>query len=228
MREDNSQILYPYKDHGSFNINLSKNIWQGVKYNAETNKFELFTIADKINNTRSDYTNKTFENFYHYNNVDLGTNIYLMRYEDIVYYEDSLKTQMKYLSEFTNITEFQNNGEQYLNGSIIDYNGAFLYPDIIHKNNICIDNTDTNQNNYVIIEVGKELVVPITLEYCLGNTTNNISNPITSIKKSLYFDIKDSLFTDPKNYMIEININNNYSSLNNYLDSSNILIPEGE
>ena len=29
---DNSQILYPYKEHGGFNINLSKNIWQGLKY----------------------------------------------------------------------------------------------------------------------------------------------------------------------------------------------------
>ena len=228
MRKDNSQILYPYKDHASFSINVSKNIWQAVKYNKEDNSFVQYTIADKLSDQKSDYTNKTFENFYQYKNVEPGTNLYLMRYEDICYYEDSEKIKLKYLDEFTNISEFQSDGEQALNGSMIDYNGAFLYPNIIHKNNICISGTDSNPNNYIIIEVGKELSIPITLEYCLGNTTNNISNPISSIKKSLYFDIKDSLFIDPKNYMIEVNVNGNYSSMNNYLDNSDILKPEGE
>ena len=32
---------------------------------------------------------------------------------------------------------------------------------------------------------------------------------------------------DPKNFMIEITVNNNYSSLNNYIDGT-LLTPEGE
>jgi hypothetical protein len=44
----------------------------------------------------------------------------------------------------------------------------------------------------------------------------------------IYFDIKDSLFADPKTYMIEVTINGDYMSLNNYLDKLSILEPEGE
>lgn len=223
MRESNSQILYPYKDHGSFNVNLSKNIWQGMLYNFNTSEFTMLTFSNKLSSTDIDYSNKTFENFYKYTNVDDGSNIYLMRFEDIMYNDGN---NIVYLDENSNISEFNTSGEKYLNNSMTNYNGAFLFPDIIHKNNIIIDNTDVNPNNYVIIETGKEIVIPITFEYCLGNTTNNVSNPITSVKKSLYFDLKDSLFLDPKNFMIEITVNNNYSSLNNYLDGLSILNAE--
>ena len=244
IRQDNSQILWPYKSHGSANVNVNKNIWQGLYFNLENytlNKnnannpnyekkdiIESYTISNKLNQLANmEYDNKTFENFYHYTNVEDGTNIYLMRYEDVKYI-DTNKQQTIYLTENDNITEFARVGEKFLNNSMIDYNGAFLYPDIIHKNNIIISNTDIDPNNHIIIEVGKELIVPVTLEYCLGNTTNNINNPITSIKKSLYFDLKDSMFHDPVNYLIEINVNNNYLSLNNYVDDLSILQPTSE
>jgi hypothetical protein len=61
----------------------------------------------------------------------------------------------------------------------------------------------------------------------LNNTTGDNSKPISTIKKSLYFDLKDSLFVDAKSYLIELTVNNNYSSLNNYLDTVNLLQPEG-
>jgi len=231
MRQDNAQILWPYKSHGSSNVNVNKNIWQGLYYDPTKDKehqFDALTISSKINTlANTEYENKTFQNFYHYTNVEDGTNIYLMRYEDVKYV-DTIKQKTVYLTENDNITEFAENGKSFLNNSMIDYNGAFLYPDIVHKNNIIITNTDIDPNNYMSIEVGKELIVPITLEYCLGNTTNNINNPITSIKKSLYFDLKDSIYNDPVNYLIEINVNNNYLSLNNYVDELNILTPTGE
>ena len=226
IRQSNSQILWPYKSHGSTNINVNKNIWQGLYY--ENGELTSYTISDKINSTSDiDYSNKTFDNFYHYENVDEGTNIYLMRFEDIKYIDNN-KSKIVYLSENDSITEFARNGESFLNNSMIDYNGAFLYPDIAHKNNLIITNTDIDPNNFASIEVGKELIIPVTLEYCLGNTTNNINNPITSIKKSLFFDLKDSMYNDPVNYLIEITVNNNYSSLNNYVDELNVLSPTGE
>lgn len=228
IRQDNSQILWPYKSHGSSNINVNKNIWQGYYWDKDTDKFESMTISDKVNEINDiDYSNKTFENFYHYTNIEEGSNIYLMKYEDIMYV-DSINKKIVYLTENDSITEFAHNGEQFLNNSMIDYNGAFLYPDIVHKNNIIITNTDIDPNNYASIDVGKDLVVPLTLEYCLGNTANNINNPITSIKKSLYFDLKDSIYNDPVNYMIEITINNNYMSLNNYVENLTTLNPTGE
>lgn len=226
IRKDNSQILWPYKSHGSANVNVNKNIWQGLYWTGQ--ELISYNISDKINEMSDiDYSNKTFNNFYHYTNVEDGSNIYLMRYEDVKYI-DILRQQTVYLSENDSITEFARNGEKYLNNSMIDYNGAFLYPDILHKNNIIITNTDIDPNNYASIEVGKELTIPVTLEYCLGNTTNNISTPITTIKKSLYFDLKDSMYNDPTNYLIEITINNNYLSLNNYVDELSILNPTGE
>ena len=223
IKYDNSQILYPYKEHGSFNINVSKNIWQGIKYNGGNSTTE-YTLSSIINNPNDvNYNNKTFDNFYNYTNVQDGTNMYLMRFEDIKYISNN---KTIYLSENDIISEFNNNGDSYLNNTIQDYNGAFLYPDIIHKNNIIIDNTDINPSNYITIEVGNELSIPVTFEYCLNNTSGNNPSPITNIKKSIYFDLKDSLFVDPKNYMIEVNVNNNFSSLNNYLDSLNMLQPE--
>lgn len=231
MRQDNSQILWPYKSHGSSNVNVNKNIWQGLYYDEDTfdkEGFESYLISTKVNQLANiEYENKTFENFYHYTNVEDGSNIYLMRYEDVKYV-DTIRQKTVYLTENDNITEFSQNGESFLNNSMIDYNGAFLYPDIVHKNNIIITNTDIDPNNYATIEVGKEFTIPITLEYCLGNTTNNINNPITSIKKSLYFDLKDSIYNDPVNYLIEISVNNNYLSLNNYVDGLSILQPTGE
>lgn len=222
-RDNNSQILYPYKEHGSFNINVSKNIWQGIKYNGGNSTTE-YTLATILNNDKEiDYRNKTFENFYKYINTQDGTNMYLMRFEDIKYITNN---KTIYLSENDIISEFNNNGDSYLNNTVQDYNGAFLYPDIIHKNNIIIDNTDINPSNYITIDVGNELSIPLTFEYCLNNTSGNHPNPISLIKKSLYFDLKDSLFIDPKNYLIEITINNNFTTLNNYLDSMNMLQPE--
>ena len=50
--------------------------------------------------------------------------------------------------------------------------------------------------------------------------------PLTATRTVSYFDLKDSLFIDPKNYLIEITINNNFTTLNNYLDSMNMLQPE--
>ena len=224
IRKDNNQILWPYKSHGSSNINVNKNIWQAIYFKG--NEVTYKGISDKVNSLSDiDYSNWTLDN-YKYTNVQDGSNIYLMRYEDIKYFDPSIK-KFRYLSENDSITEFSNHGINYLNNSMIDYNGAFLYPNIQHKNNLIINNTDIDPNNYISIEVGKELTVPITLEYCLGNTTNNISNPITKIKKSLYFDLKDSTYQDPVNYLIEITINNNYI-LNNNIDQQSILVPTGE
>jgi hypothetical protein len=148
-----------------------------------------------------------------------------MRFEDIKYIKDN---KIIYLSDTDIISEFNNEGANYLSNSVLDYNGAFLYPDIIHKNNIIINNTDVNPNNYMLIDIGKELTIPITFEYCLNNTSGNMPNPINTIKKSLYFDLKDSLYIDPVNYMLEITVNNNYASLNNYLDGVTLLQPESD
>ena len=224
--KDNSQILYPYKEHGGFNVNLSKNIWQGLKYTPVDNGYmiEEYTLNHLLNADEIDYTNKTLNNFYHYDNVKDGSNNYLMRFEDIKYVTNN---KVIYLSENDIISDFMNAGEAYLDNTIQDFNGAFLYPDIMHKNNIVIDNTDINPNNYMSIDVGKDMSIPLTFEYCLNNTTGDNSHPISTIKKSIYFDLKDSLFVDAKNYLIELTVNNNYSSLNNYLDTINLLQPEG-
>jgi len=220
IRKNNSQILYPFKNHGTFNVNVSRNIWQGMLYNYNQKTYTNLTFSNLSSNTSTDYSSKTFSNFYQYTNVGNGTNNYLMRFEDIKYNDG---TKLVYLDENSNITEFATNGKQFLKSTVINYNGAFLYPDIMHKNNILIETSEVSPTNFVKIEVGSEIAIPITFEYCLGNTTNNVSNPIKTIKKSLYFDLKDSLFNDPKNFMIEITVNNNYSPLNNYLDGISIL-----
>lgn len=229
IKQKNSQILYPYKAHGYYNVNLNKNVWQGLYYDSSVtneNPFVEYVLAQEINNNsnESNYLNKNFNNFYKYINVE-GNNVYLMRYEDIQYNNGN---NTIYLDEDTVISEFNENGKYYLNNSITDYNGGFFYPSIDHRNNIIIDFSDVNPNNFVSIDPGKDLSVALIFEYCLGNMTNNIQNPLSTITKSIYFDIKDSLFADPKTYMIEVTINGDYMSLNNYLDKLSILEPEGE
>ena len=223
--QNNSQILYPYKEHSGFNVSLSKNIWQGLKYVEDEQGYRMveYTWNKIVNSSTIDYSNKTLENFYKYENTKPGSNNYLMRFEDIKYVD---KNKVVYLSENDIISDFKNAGETYLDNTIQDFNGAFLYPDIQHKNNIIIDNTEINPNNSISLDVGKDLTIPLTFEYCLNNTTGDNSKPISTIKKSIYFDLKDSLFVDPKSFLIEITVNNNYSSLNNYLDMVNMLEPE--
>jgi hypothetical protein len=223
IRQNNSQILLPYKDHGTIKINVTKNIWQTLEWNG------AYLTYKGVNSTKDDensleYTNKTLENFYHYTNVGDGTNNYLMRFEDIKY-SDGHKVIC--LTENDNINDFNQDGADYLLGSVTNYNGAFFFPDIIHRNNICISGIESNPTTSEIIEVGKEISIPVTFEYCLSNTTSSDSS-ISTIKKSLYFDLKDSLFMDPKSFMIEITVNNNYSSLNNYVGNLNMLTPEAE
>jgi hypothetical protein len=228
IQQDNSQILYPYKARGYYNVNLSKNVWQGLYYDdsiTNSNPFVEYILSeDTQTNSETNYKDKNFNNFYKYTNVD-GNNIYLMRYEDIMYNNDSVNI---FLDENTSINDFNENGKEYLHNSMVDYNGGFFYPNIDHRNNITVDYSDINPNKYISIDPGNDLSVSLVFEYCLGNTTNNIQNPLTKITKSLYFDIKDSVFTDPKTYMIEVTINSNYQSLNNYLDKLSILEPEGE
>ena len=226
IRNDNNQILYPYKEHGvSSSAVYNKNIWNGLEFNPISKEFRIYNVSTSITNDGTySYDNKNMSNFYYYSNVDPGSNVYLMRFEDICYVEKT--GNVIFLTEADNISEFNKQGKEYLNNTMIDYNGAFLYPNIMHKNNIIIDNTDVVPTNYVIIEPGKELTVPVVFEYCLGNLTNNITDPITSIKKSLYFDLKDSLYLDPKNYMIEVSVNSDYSSLNNYLDKLRVATAE--
>ena len=212
--DNNSQILYPYKERKGFSINVSKNIWQGLNYVEDKQGYhiEKYTWNKMSNKQNIDYSNKTLKNFYYYNNVSMNNN-YLMRFEDIKYFENDDKEV--HLSENDIISNFKNKGEKYLKNSIQDFNGAFLYPDIDHKNTIIIDNTDIDPNNNIIINVGEDVTIPLTFEYCLNNTTGNNSHPISMVKKSIYFDLKDSLFIDPKNYLVEITINSNYSSTNN-------------
>ena len=228
IQQDNSQILYPYKEHGYYTVNMSKNVWQGLYYDStktDTNAFVEYILSkDNDQNTELNYSDKSFNNFYKYTNVE-NNNIYLMRYEDIMY--NNGKTNI-FLDNTTSISDFNTSGKDYLHNSVVDYNGGFFYPNIDHRNNITIDYSDINPNNYISIDPGKDLSVPVVFEYCLGNTTNNIQSPLTKITKSLYFDIKDSVFTDPKTYMIEVTINSNYQSLNTYLDKLSILEPEGE
>ena len=56
------------------------------------------------------------------------------------------------------------------------------------------------------MEVGESKVVPIVFEYYVDGTS------MTKISKSLYFDIRNSLISNPKHYMIEVTGNYDYTA----------------
>lgn len=114
-----------------------------------------------------------------------------------------------------------------MNGLFTDinnYNGAFLYPNLQTKQDI---QTDGKLDGCKTLEVGESVSIPIEFEYY---NNGNIEG-LNSITKGLYFDLRNSLFTEPHHFMIHFTAkhnnafsNYNYSSVQDMLldDASNV------
>ena len=75
--------------------------------------------------------------------------------------------------------------------------GATIYPYIKESKALCIDSDSTNA--YMLLEPGQELRIPMMFEYKLD--TGKAGDTIT---KTISFDLRPSLYTDPTNYTIKI------------------------
>ena len=85
-----------------------------------------------------------------------------------------------------------------------DKNGMVIYPYVSTKHGLCIDSDDSR--TYLVINPGEEIVVPMYCEYI-------VSTPNASVKKTISFDLRTSLYMDPVNYTFEVLAKNTASTL---------------
>ena len=145
-------------------------------------------------------------------------NKFLMKYSDIQGENDNGKRI--FLDEDTSIVNFLSN--YILNrqnkdnrgfAQVSDFSGAFFYPNLVSGNQII---TGGSEQSSKTIPVGESISIPIIFEYFLDG------DKYTKITKSLYFDLRNSLISNPIHYMIQVTGNYDmtatgdvYSSINN-------------
>lgn len=148
---------------------------------------------------------------------DNGENKYLMLYEH--FSTKGSNNSRKYLAENVSLTSFIKNGVNYVY-DISGFNGAFLIPEFSARSEILCDNYDNNQ--YIQVDSGKSVTVPVTFEYFLGDQASN-----KSITKGLYFDLRPSVLRDPQHYMINITAKYDYTASNQDFISSGVSLSNG-
>ena len=90
-------------------------------------------------------------------------------------------------------------------------NGMCVYPYLSNRYGLCI-NSDGKKAN-LVLNPGEEIIVPMLCEY-------KVQEPNTTIKKTITFDIRTSLYTDPTNYLFTVTAKNT-STLQDKLTISN-------
>lgn len=91
--------------------------------------------------------------------------------------------------------------------------GMVIYPRVSTKYGLCIDSDDTR--SYMIVNPGEEIIIPM---FCSFVATK----PNTSIKKTISFDLRTSLYSDPINYSFTV-IGKNTTSIQDQLTTANKL-----
>lgn len=169
---------------------------------------KIETEINKINEIKAvsndDYKDKDFKWFVYSNSLyrDNGEeNKYLMRYEDIQGKNESQQTV--FLDNATSILSFFNKYKPKGFNTEKDFCGAFVYPNLNNKNVLM---TDGGEKDSISIDVSGSITIPIVFEYYLDGTN------YSSITKSMYFDIRNSLIRNPLHYMIEITGNYDFTA----------------
>lgn len=74
----------------------------------------------------------------------------------------------------------------------------YVYPKLVSDTGLSID----NDSNCLVINPKEEILIPIVVEFCCVENTENAEN--TEIQKTLSFDIWPSLYKEPINYTLTI------------------------
>lgn len=151
----------------------------------------------------------------------LYINKYVLRYEDFII-QQTAGSAVTYLTPETSISNAINKGIWYVSENnsnpltITDISqilGAFLYPNLLSNSQVL---TTGGEFDYKAIEPGNSISIPIVFEYFVDST-------LSSITKSLYFDLRNSLIHDPVHFMIEVTGNYDYSTTGEiYADIDNV------
>lgn len=193
----NKQMLLPYRKRGYDNNSI-------MDFNIiERDDNKLVCTPNNISD--DSYTNLGTEILYNsYKYKYSQSNNYLLRYSDIFavtkqanitkyFYLDPKTSFISFLNKHKNDTSQEANPENYA--------GGFLYPCIPSPSILKCKYFDNNQ--YIKLEVGKSLSVPIKFEYFLNSTTNEVT-------KTIAFDLRSTLLKDPEHYILSVTAKYNY------------------
>lgn len=203
LPNNNKQVLLGYRKRANNSTDsVTKIYWSCITINEENNMLSFnpgFTTTESINKI---YESSTLNSFIYTNyGSTTSDNKYLMRYEDIKGMNKA--SQIINLDDKTSIANFATNYQPTNFNVQSDFNGAFLFPNILSKEQLL---TEGGEKDSVFVEVGESKVLPIVFEYYVDGTN------MTKISKSLYFDIRNSLISNPKHYMIEVTGNYDYTA----------------
>lgn len=203
LPNNNQQVLLGYRKRANNSTDsVTKIYWSCITINEENNMLSFnpgFTTTESINKI---YESSTLNSFIYTNyGSTTSDNKYLMRYEDIKGMNKA--SQIINLDDKTSIANFATNYQPTNFNVQSDFNGAFLFPNILSKEQLL---TEGGEKDSVFVEVGESKVLPIVFEYYVDGTY------MTKISKSLYFDIRNSLISNPKHYMIEVTGNYDYTA----------------
>lgn len=203
INKDNLQVLLGYRNRGLFVKYILNSLINAPKENTE----ELINKYNEIiNSNQTIYEGKPFEWFLYENSLyrkdKNKNNKYLIRYEDIQGTNDS--GNVVFLDSKTSIQNFYTKYSPKEFTSEDDFSGAFIYPNLDSKSTILTNGGDKDS---ISIDVSESITIPIVFEYYLDGTSDK-----KSISKSLYFDIRNSLISNPLHYMIEITGNYDFTA----------------
>lgn len=131
-----------------------------------------------------------------YASTSVPENKILYKYSDI-YYIGKDSSKKYYLDNETAISTFASKLSAHPQlGESKNYDGAFLYVNLENMSQIL---TEGGERDNKVIPVGESVSIPIVFEYYLSVKEN--------ISKRIMFDLRNSLVTNPLNYIIEITAN---------------------
>ena len=143
--------------------------------------------------SQKDTLNLSIDNFKYTTQATFNNVIY--KYNDI--YFTQFDGKQIYLNNETSISEFASRlPENSPLNKISNYDGGFIYVNLENKSQIL---TGGGERDRKIISIGASISIPFMFEYFLSSTEK--------ISKCLMFDLRNSLITNPLNYIIEITAN---------------------
>lgn len=208
--QDNIQL-------GMLNKTYISNLEKSLGFITINKDNNIVINAPKIINDNNKLSTDINDYFYKENNQK---NKVVYMYENI---NGILNNTKIYLDNKTSISQFINSGLTNLGDftTINSFDGAFLFVNLENKSQILTNGGE--RDNYEI-PVGESVSIPITFEYFLSEKK--------SISKRIMFDIRNSLLTNPLNYILELtanydtSLNVNMYNTNDVSNMSNVLLKD--
>lgn len=215
LGKDNKQVVLGYRDNSYINPSRYSTIEENTTYDEWLKNNPIIGSTSKT----SVFSNYIYTNYVQ-NKIN-GTNVndknvvlksdYIIKYEDIIVNDDNQKTYLSSSDSLSSVINKIKVTKQTASAmsettsslsSTSDLVGACLYPNLLSKSQVM---TDGGEYGAKYIETGGSLSIPIVYEYYVEST-------LPKITKSIYFDLRNSLISDPIHYMIEITGNYDYTT----------------